>query len=182
MLLLQLVVLGIGQGLMLLGLRWLFRSMEPNREKKDAAAARSGKVLARLARAEVELNEHEQLVCSDVVDPADLVTTFADVGGLVQNNRIFLDRTMGVGVVDLPTALSHGFTGPCLRALGVPLDLRKAQPYWGYDQYAFDVPVGTEGDTYRRVMLRFAELEESRRIILQAIDKLPDGPVLMDHP
>ena len=113
---------------------------------------------------------------------ADMEEVIADVGGLVQHNRIFLDRTMGVGVIDLETAKSHGFTGPCLRALGVPLDLRKAQPYWGYEQYEFDVPVGTEGDTYRRVMLRFAELEQSRRIILQAVDRLPDGPVLMDHP
>jgi NADH:ubiquinone oxidoreductase subunit D len=79
-------------------------------------------------------------------------------------------------------AISHGMTGPCLRATGIGLDLRKAQPYWGYETYDFEVPTRENGDTYDRVMIRFAEMEQSRRIILQAAERLPAGPHMVeDH-
>jgi NADH:ubiquinone oxidoreductase subunit D len=113
---------------------------------------------------------------------ADLDEVIADVQGLVMRNRIFMDRTVGVGVIDKEMAVSHGVTGPCLRAAGVAHDLRKAQPYWGYDKLQFEVPVGENGDTYDRTFVRFREMEESRKLVLQMADKIPDGPVMTeDH-
>ncbi|RME22704.1 MAG: NADH dehydrogenase (quinone) subunit D [Deltaproteobacteria bacterium] len=106
----------------------------------------------------------------------------ADVRGLVARNRIVLDRTQGVCPISQEDALNFGMTGPCLRATGIPYDLRKVQPYWGYDQYDFEVITRENGDTYDRIMLRFDEMEQSRRIILQAIDSIPDGPVMVDDP
>jgi NADH-quinone oxidoreductase subunit C/D len=100
-----------------------------------------------------------------------------DVLGLIARNRIFLDRTVGVGAISREDALSYGYTGPCLRACGVEFDLRKDAPYLGYEDYDFDVPTGTEGDTHNRVMMRFAEMVQSQRIIEQALDRLPDGPI-----
>jgi NADH-quinone oxidoreductase subunit C/D len=110
----------------------------------------------------------------------DLDEVIADVKGLVVKNRIFRDRTVGVGIISRERALSHGVTGPCLRATGLGLDLRKTQPYWGYDQYDFDVPTYTNGDTYDRIMMRFDEIEQSRRIILQAAEGLPAGAYITD--
>lgn len=112
----------------------------------------------------------------------DMSELLADVKGLVANNRIFVDRTRGVGVVTRELAISHGFTGPLLRSVGVDHDLRKVEPYWGYDRYDFTVPVYHNGDTYDRMLIRFDEMEQSRRIITQACHQLPDGPYLVeDH-
>lgn len=113
---------------------------------------------------------------------SDLDEVLADVQGLIMRNRIFMDRTVGVGVIDRAMAISHGVTGPCLRATGIGHDLRKTQPYWGYEQYDFEVPTANNGDTYDRTYVRFREMEQSRRIILQALDKMPGGPVMVeDH-
>ncbi len=92
-------------------------------------------------------------------------------------NDIFLSRTQGVGVISKEQALEHGLTGPSLRASGVPLDFRKAQPYSGYEQYDFEVPASKQGDAYARFMVRFEEMSESLRIIEQALDRLEPGPV-----
>jgi NADH-quinone oxidoreductase subunit D len=73
--------------------------------------------------------------------------------------------------------MDWGFTGPMLRSTGVPWDLRKAQPYDGYEQYDFDIPVGRNGDCYDRYLIRVAEMREAAKIVRQAIDRLPDGPV-----
>lgn len=101
---------------------------------------------------------------------------------LVARNRIFLDRTVGVAKISLDDAISYGYTGPCLRACGLEHDLRKTQPYYGYDQYDFEVVSGHQGDTYDRIMIRFEEIKQSARIIAQAIDRIPDGPYRSDHP
>ncbi len=100
---------------------------------------------------------------------------------LLTKNPIFLDRTLGIGVLDRATALSHGVTGPMLRASGVNWDLRKARPYMGYEQYDFNVPVQTEGDTYARYLVRVEEMRESLKIVEQALNKLPLGPVRSDN-
>jgi len=113
---------------------------------------------------------------------ADMEGVLADVMGLVERNRIFVDRTTGVCAIDQKTALSHGMTGPCLRATGIAYDVRHAQPYWGYDTYDWEVPVRSNGDTYDRVLLRFDEMEQSRRLVLQALDGLPEGPFILDDP
>ncbi|MCB1182448.1 NADH-quinone oxidoreductase subunit D [bacterium] len=111
----------------------------------------------------------------------DLVAAHTDVMKLVARNRIFLDRTVGVGAIDSATALSFGYTGPALRATGLAYDLRRHAPYSGYEQYDFDIPTGSAGDTHDRIMVRLAEIIQSRSIVLQALDKLPDGPVDIDN-
>ena len=100
---------------------------------------------------------------------------------LLTKNPLFLDRLYGIGKLDAATALQYGVTGPMLRASGVSWDLRKARPYSGYEQYDFNVPVATEGDTYARYIVRIQEFRESMKIIEQALDKLPLGPVRSDN-
>jgi NADH-quinone oxidoreductase subunit D len=95
---------------------------------------------------------------------------------LLTRNKIFMDRTVGVGVISREDAIAYGLTGPNLRGSGVGLDLRKDQPYSGYEQYEFDVPVGTKGDSYDRYLVRGEEMRQSVRIIRQAIAKFPGGP------
>jgi len=96
---------------------------------------------------------------------------------LLTKNPLFLDRMMAIGKLDAATALSHGVTGPMLRASGVNWDLRKVRPYCGYEQYDFNVPVLTEGDTYARYLVRVREMRESLKIVEQALNKMPLGPV-----
>lgn len=96
---------------------------------------------------------------------------------LLTRNPLLLDRTVKIGVLSKETALSYGVTGPMLRASGVKWDLRKARPYMGYEQYDFNVPTSEAGDTLARYTVRVAELRESLKIIEQALNKLPLGPV-----
>lgn len=104
----------------------------------------------------------------------------AEVVSLLSRNRIFVDRMRGTGVISTEDALDFGFTGPCLRACGVDYDLRKAKPYWVYDQLDFDIPIGRNGDNYDRYLMRVEEIIQSDRIIRQAIAKLPAGPIIVD--
>ena len=118
--------------------------------------------------------------CLRTVD--EMAEAVGDVQKLVERNRIFMDRTIGVGAISKELALSHGVTGPCLRAAGVAHDLRKAQPYWGYEKYNFEIPSAEHGDTYDRTIVRFQEMYESCKIIHQAIASIPGGPVMVsDH-
>jgi NADH-quinone oxidoreductase subunit D len=96
---------------------------------------------------------------------------------LLTRNPLFLDRTLGIGRISGEDALNVGMTGPGLRASGVDWDLRKQRPYAGYEQYDFAVPTRTEGDVYARYLVRVQEMRESLKIIEQALDKLPIGPV-----
>jgi NADH-quinone oxidoreductase subunit D len=96
---------------------------------------------------------------------------------LLTKNPLFLDRLLGIGKLDAATALQYGVTGPTLRASGVNWDLRKARPYCGYEQYDFNIPVRTEGDTYARYIVRIEEFRESLKIVEQALNRLPLGPV-----
>ncbi len=106
-----------------------------------------------------------------------------EVEALVMKNRIFRDRVEGVGIISKEDAINYGFTGPCLRATGVPFDVRKANPYLGYETYDWDVPIAEGGDTYARFLVRFEEIRQSVRILQQAIDRgLPGGPVMVDNP
>jgi len=100
---------------------------------------------------------------------------------LLTKNPILLDRLVGIGTMSAADALQYGVTGPMLRASGINWDLRKARPYMGYEQYDFDVPVRTEGDTYARYLVRVQELRESLKIVEQALNKLPMGPVHSDN-
>jgi NADH-quinone oxidoreductase subunit D len=95
---------------------------------------------------------------------------------LLTENEIWIDRTVGVGILTAEDALRFGVTGPVLRAAGVAHDLRKVAPYSGYEQFEFDVPVGKNADVYDRYMVRIAELRQSVRILQQVLDGLPFGP------
>ena len=96
---------------------------------------------------------------------------------LVLTNRIVHDRTQNVCVMPADLALSYGYTGPCLRASGVPFDLRKDNPYYYYDTFDFTIPLGSKGDIYDRIMIRYEEIFQSISIIRQAMKKIPKGPV-----
>ena len=113
----------------------------------------------------------------------DMRQAINDVKGLVLKNRIFIDRTRDVCVVSKKQALDWGFTGPCLRASGVPFDLRKAEPYYYYETFDFDIPVGTGekgtlGDCWDRYNVRMREMTESIKIIKQVLEGIEDGPVI----
>jgi NADH-quinone oxidoreductase subunit D len=105
-----------------------------------------------------------------------------DLEQLLTNNRIWKQRTVDIGVVPAEMALAWGFSGPPLRASGVPWDLRRSQPYDKYAEVEFQIPVGRNGDCYDRYLVRLAELRESVKIIEQALKKMPLGPVkVQDH-
>lgn len=101
---------------------------------------------------------------------------------LVERNRIFMDRTIDCGPISAEMALAYGFTGPNLRAAGVDYDVRVAQPYCSYQDFDFKIPVGNNGDTYDRFMVRIQEMWESYGIIKQAFEGLPAGPIHADVP
>lgn len=104
----------------------------------------------------------------------------ADYDKLLRENPLWKERTVGVGVISKADAIAYGMTGPCLRGSGVNYDVRKAMPYSSYDRFEFDVPLGSNGDVYDRYRCRLAEFEQSLRIIRQALEKLPAGPVITD--
>ena len=106
----------------------------------------------------------------------------ADCDRLLSRNRIFHDRMSGIGGLSPEEAISWGLTGPLLRACGVAYDVRKANPYLVYDRLDFVVPTGTTGDNYDRFMVRMAEMEQSMRIIEQALAQIPDGPIMANDP
>ena len=109
--------------------------------------------------------------CSEVLVNIDETET------LLTRNRIFVDRTQGVGVISREDAIDYGLSGPNLRGSGINHDLRKQHPYLIYDQLEFEVPVGSQGDCYDRYLLRLEEMRQSVAILRQCLDKLPDGPV-----
>ena len=115
-------------------------------------------------------------------DILDFCKTFPkvidDLESLLTDNRIFKQRNVDIGVVSVQEALDHGFSGVMIRGSGVAWDLRKSQPYDGYENYDFKVPVGKNGDCYDRYLCRIEEMRESVKIIIQALTTIPDGPVM----
>jgi NADH dehydrogenase I D subunit len=107
----------------------------------------------------------------------NLEPVLQEIEGMLSHNRIFLDRTKGVGAFTREQAIAYGITGPVARASGIDRDLRRDRPYLGYEQYDFEVPVLTEGDVYTRYLIRLAEVRQSMRIVRQALDGMPGGPV-----
>ncbi len=101
---------------------------------------------------------------------------------LLTGNRIWRDRLQGIGILTAEDCRKYSVTGPVLRAAGVPWDLRKTNPYSGYEQYEFDIPVGKNGDTFDRYLVRMQEMRESTRIIRQAVKQIPDGPIMAKVP
>lgn len=107
---------------------------------------------------------------------------FQEFSNLLERNRIFMDRTIGAGPISAERALNYSFTGPNLRAAGVDYDVRVAAPYSSYQDFDFNIPIGTSGDTYDRFMVRQQEIWESLKIIQQAYDHLPEGDFHADVP
>ncbi len=99
---------------------------------------------------------------------------------LLDQNPIWRERTQGIGLLSVEDALSLGVSGPTLRGSGLPHDLRKAAPYSSFDQFQFEVPVGQYGDVYDRYRVRMAEMRQSREIVRQAVERMPDGPINVD--
>ena len=109
-------------------------------------------------------------------------STMKEVDSLLTRNKIWIERTKGIAHISAEDAIDLGLTGPALRGSGVPYDVRKATPYLGYENYDFEVPVANEGDAYSRFLCRMEEMNQSLKIIQQAIDNLPDGPYIADLP
>ena len=108
--------------------------------------------------------------------------TIDEIDRMLTKNGIWVGRTVGLGVMSPEEAVNYGLSGPMVRASGVAYDVRKDFPYLDYETYDFDVPVGTNGDVYDRYLVRMEELRQSVRILAQAADRLPDGPVNVDDP
>lgn len=105
-----------------------------------------------------------------------------DMETVLNENRIFKQRTVDIGVVSLEEALTWGFSGPMLRASNCPWDLRKSQPYDVYDKMRFEVPIGKNGDCYDRYLIRMLEMRESIKMIKQCLHEMPEGPVMTENP
>jgi NADH-quinone oxidoreductase subunit C/D len=158
---------------------WLFRIRE---EVYDLLEACCG---ARLTVSYVRIGGLASDVPDDFVPRVNAVVkslreATEECDRLVTRNPIFAQRFRDVGVLSAEDALSYGWVGPCLRGSGVAYDIRRDQPYSGYDQYDFDVPIGTTGDCYDRYLVRLEEIRQSLRIVEQAVAKLPGGPVIVD--
>ncbi len=121
---------------------------------------------------EQDVNNFVKFVTPKIGEYEELLTT----------NRIWVERTKGVGVLSGKDCIALGVTGPVLRASGVKWDLRKAQPYSSYDKFDFEIPTGQNGDTYDRYLVRIAEMRQSLRIIRQAVEGLPEGPIMAKVP
>jgi NADH-quinone oxidoreductase subunit D len=109
-----------------------------------------------------------------------LRSRWKDYDDLVTKNVIFINRTRDVGLITREQCLKYGVTGPNLRGSGIPYDIRKSEPYSAYPRFDFEIPIGTRGDIYDRYLVRLAEMEQSLRIIEQACDQLPDGPIMAE--
>lgn len=113
---------------------------------------------------------------------AGLPKTLAEVHHLLTGNQIHIGRTQGIGAISAEDAVNYGFTGPNLRAAGVDYDVRKDRPYYDYETYDFEVPIGQHGDCYDRYLCRMEEMEQSVSLLHQAIARLPGGPINVDDP
>jgi NADH-quinone oxidoreductase subunit D len=125
---------------------------------------------------------HQDVPLKLLTDIADWLDTrlprlFEDAISLVADNRIFKQRNVDIATVSRDDAIAWGFSGPMIRAAGIPWDLRKSQPYDVYDRMEFDVPVGTRGDCYDRFMVRVEEVRQSARIMKQCLRDMPEGPI-----
>jgi NADH-quinone oxidoreductase subunit D len=140
--------------------------------------------ITRNARAMGQMNANRQGSLLDFIeDFTNRFPTYVDeYETLLTDNRIWKQRTVGIGVVSPERAMALGFTGPMLRGSGVPWDLRKKQPYEVYDLLDFDIPVGVNGDCYDRYLVRIEELRQANRIVRQCVEWLRNhpGPVIVD--
>ena len=157
----------------------LFRAREVIYDLLEACCgARLTVSYVRIGGLAQDVPEDFDALCRKAIESVKDVTAQAE--RLLTRNIIFANRFRDVGVMSADDALSWGWVGPCLRGSGVAYDIRKDHPYSGYEQYDFDVPVGTLGDCYDRYLVRMEEIRQSLRIIEQALAKLPAGAVIVD--
>lgn len=122
-----------------------------------------------------DFKERVEWVCENALVGA------MDLDKLLTDNEIFIMRTRGIGILNAQDAIDYGATGPVLRASGVQHDLRRAEPYSIYDRFDFEIPIGTNGDSYDRYLVRLAEIRESVKIVRQALAQMPEGPILPER-
>jgi len=173
-------LLGLGSFSMDVGALTVFLHTFTQREKiynliESLTGARFTTTYTRIGGLSRDLPSSWVEQCRKFCDEVEL--NFDETETLLTRNRIFVDRTQGVGVISREDAIDYGLSGPNLRGSGVEHDLRKTQPYLIYDQLDFDVPVGSTGDSYDRYLLRVEEMRQSVRLLRQCLDKLPGGPV-----
>lgn len=173
----------IGASAMELGAFTVFLYMMKAREYlyeliEDVTGARITISYVRIGGVKADLPEgfHERCVVSF----RKVREVLKDCDGLLTKNRIFTDRMQGIGGISKEDALAYSFTGPMLRACGVPYDVRRAEPYLVYEDLDFEIPVGENGDNFDRYLVRMEEMEQSLRIAEQALEKLPGGAISVD--
>ncbi len=173
-------LLGLGSFAMDLGAMTVFLHTFTEREKihnfaESLSGARFTTSYTRIGGLARDLPPGWTEQCRKFCD--EVLVAIDDADKLLTRNRIWMDRTQGVGVISRADAVAYALTGPNLRGSGVGYDVRKARPYLVYPQLEFDVPVGTAGDCYDRYLVRMEEMRQSVRILRQCLDRLPGGPV-----
>jgi NADH-quinone oxidoreductase subunit D len=151
---------------------WLYELVE------SVTGARLTISYGRVGGVKADLPEGFEKECRAVLKKTREV--LKEVDELLTGNRIFYDRMRGIGVISAEDAIAYGITGPFLRSTGEAYDVRKAFPYFVYDRFEFDVPVGEHGDNYSRYLVRMEEMQQAIRILEQALDTLPEGPTNVD--
>ncbi len=147
---------------------------------EEMCGARLTTNMGRLGGMERDLNSTAIKKINEFVK--NFTVTMHEFEKLLNRNRIFMDRTIGVGAISAERALAYGFTGPNLRAAGVDYDVRAMNPYSSYEDFDFKIPIGQHGDSYDRFMVRNEEMWQSLSIIQQAVKNLPEGPYYADAP
>ncbi len=173
-------VIGVDSGA-LTGFTWVFQQREAIYDMyEEVCGSRLTTNIGRIGGFERDFTPgfHEKLQHFLKTFP----TAFNEFNSMLDRNRIFMDRTIGVGPISAERAMEYGFTGPNLRAAGVDYDIRVMSPYCSYEDFDFDIPVGKDGDTYDRFQVRQEEIRQSLRIIEQAYNNLPDGDYKADLP
>jgi NADH-quinone oxidoreductase subunit D len=134
----------------------------------------------RIGGLQYELYEGFERQCLDFCDY--VLPKIDEYEELLTGNRIWVERLKNVGILNAEECKAYGVTGPMIRAAGVQWDLRKAQPYSGYEQYEFEIPTRENGDTFDRYVVRMEEMRQSVRIVRQAVAKIPEGPIMAKVP
>jgi len=176
-------IMGIGTHILDVGgitpFFWLFEEREKMMEFYERASG------ARMHAAYIRPGGvHQDIPIGLMDDIYEFISKYTErvdeVEDLVTNNRLWIQRTKDIGVLSAEDALNYGCSGVMLRGSGIKWDLRKTQPYDGYENYDFDIPVGTNGDCYDRYLIRIAEMRQSIRIIEQCLNKMPEGDISTD--
>ncbi len=173
-------VIGVDTGA-LTGFTYMFQQREAIYELfEEVCGARLTTNMSRIGGFERDFNETFHKKLNAFLE--NFPKVFKEFDNLLSRNRIFMDRTIGVGPISAEKALSYSFTGPNLRAAGVDYDVRVMNPYCSYEDFDFIIPVGTAGDTYDRFQVRQEEIRQSLSIIKQALAKMPEGKHYADVP